>query len=82
MLEVGQKPVALTREVPGFILNRLQYAVLNESWRLLNDGIVDVKDLDSVMTDGLGMRWAFLGAMETTHLNAEGKYTLFIINPY
>lgn len=74
MLEVGQKPVVLSREIEGFALNRIQYAILNECWRLINDGVLDVKDIDSVMSDGLGMRYAFLGPMETTHLNAEGDY--------
>lgn len=34
--------------------------------------MLNVKDVDSVMSDGLGMRYAFLGAFETAHLNAEG----------
>lgn len=38
----------------------------------MNDGVLDVKDIDKVMSDGLGMRYAFLGILETTHLNAEG----------
>lgn len=70
--EIGQSPVVLTREIPGFILNRLQYAILNESYRLVQDGIVSVKDLDTVVSEGLGMRYAFLGPLETAHLNAEG----------
>lgn len=72
MTEIGQKPVSLSREIEGFALNRIQYAILNETWRLVADGILDVKDIDSVMSDGLGMRYAFLGALETAHLNAEG----------
>lgn len=72
MLEIGQKPVSLTREIEGFALNRVQYAILNEVWRLVADGVLDVQDIDSVMSDGLGMRYAFLGALETAHLNAEG----------
>lgn len=47
-------------------------AILNEAWHLVNDGYLDVKDMDKVMSDGLGMRYAFLGTFETTHLNAEG----------
>jgi L-gulonate 3-dehydrogenase len=74
MTEVGQKPVVLSREIEGFALNRIQYVILNECYRLLADNILSVKDIDSVMKDGLGMRYAFLGPMETTHLNAEGKY--------
>uniref|UniRef100_A0A336KBN1 CSON004184 protein n=1 Tax=Culicoides sonorensis TaxID=179676 RepID=A0A336KBN1_CULSO len=72
MTEIGQKPVTLSREIEGFALNRIQYVILNEAWRLIVDGILDVKDIDSVMSDGLGMRYAFLGPMETAHLNAEG----------
>lgn len=73
MSEVGQKPVLLSREIEGFALNRIQYAILCESWRLIDAGILSVKDVDSVMSDGLGMRYAFLGPMEVAHLNAEGK---------
>lgn len=72
MEEIGQKPVSLSRELEGFALNRIQYAIINEVWRLVVDGILDVKDIDSVMSDGLGMRYAFLGTLETCHLNAEG----------
>ncbi|XP_017473243.1 PREDICTED: lambda-crystallin homolog [Rhagoletis zephyria] len=77
MEEIGQKPVVLSREIEGFVLNRIQYAILNETWRLVDSGIVDVKDVDSVMSDGLGMRYAFLGPLETAHLNAEGMTNYF-----
>ncbi|XP_076267149.1 beta Hydroxy acid dehydrogenase 1 isoform X2 [Rhynchophorus ferrugineus] len=72
MEEIGQTPVSFSREIPGFAVNRIQYAILNETWHLVNDGVLDVKDIDKVMSDGLGMRYAFLGILETTHLNAEG----------
>lgn len=41
-------------------------------WRLVASGVLNVRDIDSVMSDGLGMRYAFLGPLETAHLNAEG----------
>jgi len=72
MEEIGQAPVSLSKEVPGFALNRIQYAILNETWNLVTDGILDVKDIDAVMSKGLGWRYAFLGPLETAHLNAEG----------
>ncbi|CAH1994531.1 unnamed protein product [Acanthoscelides obtectus] len=72
MEEVGQTPVSLSKEVPGFIVNRIQYAILNETWNLITDGVLTVNDIDKVMSEGLGMRYAFLGMLETTHLNAEG----------
>lgn len=72
MKEVGQVPVCLKREIEGFALNRIQYCILNEVWRLVADGILNVEEIDNVMSEGLGMRYAFLGPLETAHLNAEG----------
>lgn len=45
---------------------------MNETYNLIADGVLNVRDIDSVMSDGLGMRYAFLGPLETAHLNAEG----------
>ncbi|EZA52294.1 hypothetical protein DMN91_006741 [Ooceraea biroi] len=72
MTEIGQKPVVFSREIDGFALNRIQYAILNEAWRLVSDGVLSAKDIDAVMSEGLGMRYAFLGAFEAAHLNAAG----------
>jgi len=72
MAEAGQGPVSLSRELPGFVLNRMQYALLNECFRLIQDDVVTPQDLDVVMKDGMGMRYAFMGPMETIHLNADG----------
>jgi L-gulonate 3-dehydrogenase len=70
--KVGQVPITVNREVEGFILNRLQAALLNEAWRLVKDGYVSVEDLDKTIRDGLGLRWAFMGPFETIDLNAPG----------
>jgi len=50
-----------------------RYAILNEAYRLVADGILSAKDIDAVMSEGLGMRYAFLGAFEAAHLNAAGE---------
>jgi len=72
MKQIGQVPVHIKKETRGFVLNRLQYALLYECWRLVQDGVISVEDIDTVMKDGLGMRYAFCGPLETCHLNAEG----------
>jgi L-gulonate 3-dehydrogenase len=69
---VGLRPVRLTREIEGFIFNRLQGAVLREAYCLLRDGIASVEGIDTVMKDGLGRRWAFMGPFETSDLNVRG----------
>ena len=40
------------------------------------DGVVSPEDCDTIMSQGLGMRYAFMGPFETAHLNAEGKSVL------
>jgi len=72
MRSVGQVPVDVKREVDGFVLNRLQAALLTEAFRLVQDGVVSPRDLDHTLADGLGLRWAFLGPFETIELNAPG----------
>jgi 3-hydroxyacyl-CoA dehydrogenase len=68
----GMAPITIRREVDGFILNRLQHAVLNEAFRLIARGYVSAEDLDLTMTDGLALRWSFMGPIETIDLNAPG----------
>ncbi|MGQ3675214.1 3-hydroxyacyl-CoA dehydrogenase [Xanthobacter sp. TB0139] len=68
----GQVPVKLHREMDGFVLNRLQAVVLAEALRLIAEGVVSPEGLDDTIRHGLGRRWAFMGPMETIHLNAPG----------
>lgn len=70
MLAVGQAPVILTREVPGFVLNRLQGALLDEAWSLFDQGYASAEDIDKTIKFGLGLRWSFMGPFETIDLNA------------
>jgi 3-hydroxyacyl-CoA dehydrogenase len=70
--KVGQVPITVKREVEGFILNRLQAALLREAWRLVAEDYVSVDDLDKTIKDGLGLRWSFMGPFETIDLNAPG----------
>lgn len=70
--KVGQVPITVKKEVEGFILNRLQAALLRESWRLVGEDYVSAEDLDKTIRDGLGLRWAFMGPFETIDLNAPG----------
>ena len=70
--EVGQVPILVQREIDGFILNRLQGALLSEAMRLVGEGYVSAGDLDKTVRDGLGLRWSFMGPLATIELNAPG----------
>ncbi|HEV8262683.1 MAG TPA: 3-hydroxyacyl-CoA dehydrogenase [Burkholderiales bacterium] len=70
--KVGQVAITVKKEIEGFVLNRLQSALLLESWRLVKEDYVSVEDLDKCIKDGLGLRWSFMGPFETIDLNAPG----------
>ena len=72
MIAVGQKPILVAKEVEGFVFNRLQGAVLREAYCLVRDGVASVEDIDTVMREGLGLRWSFMGPFETVDLNTNG----------
>ena len=69
---IGQSPITVRKEIDGFILNRLQAALLTEALRLVEEGYVSPQDLDVTVRDGLGLRWSFMGPFETIELNAPG----------
>jgi L-gulonate 3-dehydrogenase len=70
MAGCAMSPITVKREIEGFILNRLQLAVLNEAFRLIAEGYVSAEDLDKTIKDGLALRWSFMGPIETIDLNA------------
>ncbi len=71
MRRVGQSPIELRREINGFVVNRLQSALLGEAFRLVEDGIVTADEVDRAVADGLGLRWCFMGPFQTIDLNAK-----------
>lgn len=70
MRRVGQSPVRMSKEAQGFIVNRLQGVLLMEAWHLVDEGLATVDDVDRAVSDGLGLRWSFMGPFETIDLNA------------
>ncbi|HEY6633239.1 MAG TPA: 3-hydroxyacyl-CoA dehydrogenase [Rhizobiaceae bacterium] len=68
----GQAPLVMKREIDGFIMNRLQGALLEEAFRLVDEGYASVEDIDIGLRDGLALRWSFMGPFETIDLNAPG----------
>lgn len=74
----GHTVITLKREIPGFVLNRLQGALLDEAFRLVDGGIADPEDIDIALRDGLAIRWAVMGPFETIDLNAPGGIADYI----
>ncbi len=72
LLSAGHAPLMMKRELDGFIMNRMQGALLEEAFRLVADGYASMEDVDVGIRDGLALRWSFMGPFETIDLNAPG----------
>ncbi len=70
--DIGHQPMRMNKEIDGFIMNRLQMALLHEAFRLVDQGYASAEDIDRGIADGLGLRWSFMGPFETIDLNAPG----------
>jgi len=72
MTAAGQAPIVMAKELDGFVMNRMQGALLEEAFRLVADGYASVEDVDVGLREGLALRWSFAGPFETIDLNAPG----------
>lgn len=79
-IDVGKVPVVLKKDIPGFLINRFQFAILREAMSLVESGIACVEDVDKVFKYGLGMRYACLGPFEIADLG--GLDTFYQIGQY
>lgn len=70
LIAAGHKPLMMKKELDGFIMNRLQGALLEEAFRLVAEGFASVEDVDIGIREGLALRWSFMGPFETIDLNA------------
>ena len=65
---VGKKTLTLRREIEAYIANRLQHVVFEEAAALVEEGVCTYQDIDTAMTAGPGLRWAFAGPVTCYHL--------------
>ncbi|MBQ6362436.1 MAG: 3-hydroxyacyl-CoA dehydrogenase family protein [Lachnospiraceae bacterium] len=79
-LDIRHFPVTLNREVPGFLVNRFQFAILREAMSLVESGVASMEDIDNVFKYGLGLRYACLGPFEIADLG--GLDTFYKIASY
>ena len=78
MRAAGHAPIMMQKEIDGFVMNRLQGALLQEAFRLVAEGYATAEDVDIGIRDGLGLRWSFMGPFETIDLNAPAGAAQYI----
>jgi 3-hydroxypropionate dehydrogenase (NADP+) len=72
MEKIGKTPVRLKKEVSGYIVNRLQAAVLREAIDLVANGVASAQEVDRAFCNGMGMRDPFIGPLLRAHLAGDG----------
>ena len=67
---IGKVTIRVNKEVPGHVANRLQAALWREAIHLVDTGVASVKDVDTAVWSGPGLRWAAMGPHMLFHLGA------------
>ncbi len=70
MTDVNLVPILLHKEMYGFVLNRLQVALVNEAMYLVGQGVASAADVEKTLKNGLGLGWSFMGPFQTMDLAA------------
>lgn len=73
---MGKEPLLVREDVPGFIWNRIQFAVLRECLHMLEAGVASAADIDAAVSDGLAPRWMAAGPLATADLGGLGTFAL------
>ena len=71
---IGKTPLVVQRDVPGFIWNRIQFAVLRECLHMLETGVASADDIDAAVADGLAPRWMAAGPLATADLGGLATF--------
>jgi 3-hydroxybutyryl-CoA dehydrogenase len=80
LLSIGKKPVRILKEVPGFLGNRLQFALYREALTCLKEGVASAEDIDTAVKGTFGFRLPTLGPLETSDFG--GLDTFLSISQY
>lgn len=73
--KLGRIPVVLRKETPGNATGRIAVAMWRECMRLVLDGVLEVRDVDALISSGLAARWAAAGPFQTAYLEAGERQT-------
>ena len=72
---LGKRPMIVDRDVPGFVWNRLQLALLREAVWIVENGVAAPEVVDEIVRDGLARRWRYTGPFATAALGGPATFT-------
>lgn len=71
---IGKRPVVVDRDVPGFVWNRLQFALLREAAWIVENGVASPDVVDEIVREGLARRWRYTGPFATAALGGPANF--------
>lgn len=77
---IGKRPMIVDRDVPGFVWNRLQLALLREAVWIVENGVAAPEVVDEIVQDGLARRWRYTGPFATAALGGPATFTKVAAN--
>jgi hypothetical protein len=77
---IGKRPMLVERDVPGFVWNRLQLALLREAVWIVENGVAAPEVVDEIVRDGLARRWRYTGPFATAALGGPATFTKIAAN--
>jgi 3-hydroxybutyryl-CoA dehydrogenase len=77
---IGKRPMVVDRDVPGFVWNRLQLALLREAVWIVENGVAAPEVVDEIVQDGLARRWRYTGPFATAALGGPATFTTIANN--
>lgn len=77
---IGKRPMVVDRDVPGFVWNRLQLALLREAIWIVENGVAAPEVVDEIVQDGLARRWRYTGPFATAALGGPATFTKVAAN--
>jgi 3-hydroxybutyryl-CoA dehydrogenase len=75
LTDIGKQPVTVAKDVPGFVWNRLQFALLREAMWLVDNGAASPETVDLVVREGLARRWRHTGPFEAVALGGTETWS-------
>ncbi|MFZ1996543.1 MAG: 3-hydroxyacyl-CoA dehydrogenase NAD-binding domain-containing protein [Solirubrobacteraceae bacterium] len=75
LVSLGRDPIRINLDTPGFVFNRLQFALLREAIALVESGVVTKEDLDRVVVEGIGRRWGVVGPLTSAALGGAELFS-------
>jgi 3-hydroxyacyl-CoA dehydrogenase len=79
---VEREPIRVERDVPGFVWNRIQFAVIRECTHLVAEGVASLEDVERAVRDGYALRTAAIGPFETADLAGLELFRSIAANLY